>query len=249
MLRQGQIDRQRGDCRPFRAVPSDALNLTQGQGLLRHSRGLLLAVRFLHTALMGRAYGDARKDATPSRAQPVILVSIRVDPGFPGNRPDYRTGRFKGTLKMARGPCDGAVAESALTQIVVGDGTLKRGIIHAGRIESGKDSGVELDSGRAACDIRGEPRSRIARVNDLERMPQEVSYLYILKPPKFLVLVGVAVALAAAATPCSAGGTSATRSPAVGHWDCSRYLLALYLVAPIPIWVRADTCRSDGHPV
>ena len=32
----------------------------------------------------------------------------------------------------------------------------------------------------------------------LERMPQEVSYLYILKPLEFLILIGVAAVLAGA---------------------------------------------------
>ena len=67
-LRQGQIDRQRGPgVARFEQFLQTRLNLTQGQGLLRRlRRGLLLAVRFLHTAPHGPGIREMpRKDATP----------------------------------------------------------------------------------------------------------------------------------------------------------------------------------------
>ena len=79
----------------------------------------------------------------------------------------------------------------------------------------------------------------------LERMPQEVSYLYILKPPEFLVLVGVAVALAAAGYALFRWWYERDKVPPLWAIGIVAILaLALYLVAAIPIWVRADTYRK-----
>ncbi len=79
----------------------------------------------------------------------------------------------------------------------------------------------------------------------LERMPQEVSYLYILKLSELLVLTGVAIAIAVAGYAVFRVWYQRDKVPPL--WlivNAGILALALYLIAAIPIWVRADAYRK-----
>jgi tetratricopeptide (TPR) repeat protein len=79
----------------------------------------------------------------------------------------------------------------------------------------------------------------------LERMPQQVSYLYILKPLEFLVLAGVATALAAAGHFVFSRWYRVDKTPRLSFIAFVAFVaLALYLAVGIPMWLRADTYRK-----
>ncbi|MGI6459981.1 MAG: tetratricopeptide repeat protein [Candidatus Hydrogenedentales bacterium] len=79
----------------------------------------------------------------------------------------------------------------------------------------------------------------------LERMPQEVSYLYILKPSELLILTGVAVAIAVAGYAFFRGWYQRDQIPPLWAIVIAGILaLALYLIGATPIWVRADAYRK-----
>ncbi len=79
----------------------------------------------------------------------------------------------------------------------------------------------------------------------LERMPQQVSYLYVLKPLEFVILLGVAAALAAAGYALFRNWSERDKIPPL--WvivAATLVALALYLLVGVPLWVRADAYRK-----
>jgi len=79
----------------------------------------------------------------------------------------------------------------------------------------------------------------------LERMPQEVSYLYILKPLELVVLVGVALALAGLGYALFRYWYERDKIPPL--WVilvAAVVALGLYLAVGVPMWVRADAYRK-----
>lgn len=79
----------------------------------------------------------------------------------------------------------------------------------------------------------------------LERMPQEVSYLYILKPPEFLILIGVAAVLAGAGWALFRNWYERDKIPPLSVIFLAAIVaLAVYLAVGIPVWARADAYRK-----
>ncbi len=82
-------------------------------------------------------------------------------------------------------------------------------------------------------------------VEMLERMPEDVSYLYILKPLEFLVLLGVAAALTAAGFALFRVWYERDKVPPLWVIVVATVVaLGLYLAVGIPMWLRADTYRK-----
>lgn len=79
----------------------------------------------------------------------------------------------------------------------------------------------------------------------LERMPQEVSYLYVLKPLEFLILIGVAAVLAGAGWVLFRTWYERDKIPPLSVIFLAAIVaLAVYLAVGIPMWVRADAYRK-----
>jgi tetratricopeptide (TPR) repeat protein len=79
----------------------------------------------------------------------------------------------------------------------------------------------------------------------LERMPQEVSYLYILKPLELFVLIGVALALAGSGYALFRIWYQRDRIPPLWVIFLAAVVaLGVYLAVGIPFWVRADAYRK-----